>query len=43
MSYYVCFKCEYKVYIFGRDGVRGVVKEMDLEFLGKYNKLFIIF
>ena len=41
MSYYVCPKCEHKAYIFGRDGARGVAKEMDLELLGKHNKLLI--
>lgn len=34
MSHYVCPKCEHKAYIFGRDGARGVAKEMDLELLG---------
>lgn len=41
MSHYVCPKCEHKAYIFGRDGARGVAKEMDLELLGKHNKLLI--
>lgn len=42
MSHYVCPKCEHKAYIFGRDGARGVAEEMDLELLGKHNKLLII-
>lgn len=34
MSHYICPNCQYKTYIFGKDGASNVAKEMDLEVLG---------
>ncbi|XP_067056155.1 iron-sulfur cluster transfer protein NUBPL-like [Acropora muricata] len=34
MSHYICPNCQYKTYIFGKDGATNVAKEMDLEVLG---------
>ena len=41
MSHYICPNCQYKTYIFGKDGATNVAKEMDLEVLG--NNLQFLF
>lgn len=39
MSVYVCFKCGYYEYIFGKDGIDKIVIVMNLDIFGNSNLL----